>query len=69
MNSLDLEFGLGEADRVQEIQVRCLGLPDRFIAHGPREALLHDVGLDAEGIATEVRLMLGDAVSATVEFA
>ena len=56
-------------DSGQEIQVRCLGLPDRFIAHGPRDALLHDVGLDAEGIATEVRRMLGDAVSAAVEFA
>ena len=50
-------------------QVTCLGLPDRFIGHGTRQTLLHDVGLDVESIATEVRRVLGDAVSAAVEFA
>ena len=48
----------------QETDVRCLGLPDRFVEHGPRDVLLHDVGLDAEGIATEARRMLGDVVAA-----
>ena len=31
--------------------VRRLGLPDRFVEHGERAELLHDLGLDAEGIA------------------
>ena len=53
----------------QDTQVKCLGLPDRFIGHGTRQTLLHEVGLDAEGIATEVRRVLGDAVSAAVESA
>ena len=52
-----------------KIDVRCLGLPDRFVAHGAREVLLHDLGLDAEGIATEARRMLGDAVTAAAESA
>ena len=47
-----------------KIEVRCMGLPDRFIEHGAREVLLHDLGLDAEGIATEARRMMGGAVSA-----
>ena len=47
-----------------KIEVRCMGLPDRFIEHGVREVLLHDLGLDAEGIATEARRMMGGAVSA-----
>jgi 1-deoxy-D-xylulose-5-phosphate synthase len=36
-----------------------LGLPDRFVEHGGRGELLHDVGLDAEGIAAAVRTRLG----------
>ena len=51
------------------IEVRCLGLPDRFVEHGAREVLLRDLGLDAEGIETEARRMLGDAVAAAVESA
>lgn len=31
-----------------------LGLPDRFVEHGSREAQLADVGLDPKGIATRV---------------
>jgi 1-deoxy-D-xylulose-5-phosphate synthase len=31
--------------------VKSLGIPDRFIEHGPREALLSGIKLDAEGIA------------------
>ena len=53
----------------QAIEVRCLGLPDRFIEHGAREVLLHDLGLDAEGIATEAHRMLGGAVAAAAESA
>lgn len=29
--------------------LRCLGIPDRFIEHGEREDLLHDLGLDCAG--------------------
>ena len=45
-------------------EVRSMGLPDRFIEHGGREVLLRDLGLDAEGIATEARRMIGGAVAA-----
>jgi 1-deoxy-D-xylulose-5-phosphate synthase len=31
--------------------IRDIGFPDRFIEHGNRDALLHELGLDAEGIA------------------
>ena len=51
------------------IEVRCLGLPDRFIEHGGRDVLLADLGLDAEGIATEARRMIGGAVTAAEESA
>lgn len=30
---------------------KVMGIPDRFIEHGSRDALLHDIGLDADGIA------------------
>jgi 1-deoxy-D-xylulose-5-phosphate synthase len=53
----------------QGIEVRCLGLPDRFIEHGARDVLLRELGLDAEGIATEACRMLGDALAATAESA
>lgn len=32
-----------------------LGLPDRFIEHGDRGELLHDLGLDVEGICARIR--------------
>ena len=51
------------------IEVRCLGLPDRFIEHGARDVLLRDLGLDAQGIATEARRMIGGAVTAAEESA
>jgi 1-deoxy-D-xylulose-5-phosphate synthase len=51
------------------IEVRCLGLPDRFIEHGGRDVLLADLGLDAEGIATEAHRMIGGAVTAAEESA
>ncbi|MEE8148448.1 MAG: transketolase C-terminal domain-containing protein, partial [Longimicrobiales bacterium] len=51
------------------IEVRSLGLPDQFIEHGGRDALLADLGLDAEGIATEARRMIGGAVTAAEESA
>jgi 1-deoxy-D-xylulose-5-phosphate synthase len=32
-----------------------LGLPDRFLEHGKPQQMLHDVGLDAEGIEASIR--------------
>ncbi len=58
---LTREIGLLDAGR--EVQVRCLGLPDQFVDHGARDVLLRELELDAVGIVTEVRRMLGDAVS------
>ena len=40
------------------IQLRRLGIPDRYIEHGDRSELLSDLGLDAEGIAGACRSML-----------
>jgi 1-deoxy-D-xylulose-5-phosphate synthase len=37
-----------------------LGIPDRFIEHGPRSDLLADLGLDAAGIVRSCREWLGD---------
>jgi 1-deoxy-D-xylulose-5-phosphate synthase len=37
------------------VKIRCLGLPDRFIEHGPQELLRSLFGIDAEGIARHVR--------------
>ena len=39
-------------------RVECLGVPDRFIEHGKRDALLAELGLDAAGIAGRVEAAL-----------
>ncbi|MCK9357537.1 MAG: 1-deoxy-D-xylulose-5-phosphate synthase [Dehalococcoidia bacterium] len=36
---------------LHDVRLRRVGLPDRFVAHGPRTTLLSECGLDAEGIA------------------
>jgi 1-deoxy-D-xylulose-5-phosphate synthase len=38
-------------------RVRRLGVPDQFIEHGDRTELLHDLGLDAPGIAKTCRAL------------
>jgi len=38
-----------------------MGIPDRFIQHGPREVLLGEIGLNAAGIAARVRRMADPA--------
>ena len=38
-----------------QCSVTTLALPDRFVRHGSVPQLLHEVGLDAEGIAESVR--------------
>jgi len=35
-------------------RVECMGIPDRFVEHGERGALLEGLGLSAEGIAARV---------------
>ncbi len=41
--------------QVQDVQVRRMGLPDRFIEHGPVDLLRAQCGLDASGITKEAR--------------
>lgn len=40
---------------VSETPLLRLGVPDTFIRHGRRDELLHEIGLDAEGIAHRTR--------------
>lgn len=44
-----------------------LGLPDRFISHGPREVLLAEVGLDTEGIARQTAAFVRAPSAAVVK--
>ena len=37
--------------------IRCLGIPDRFIEHGDRSELLADLGLDVAGLVTTAHAM------------
>jgi 1-deoxy-D-xylulose-5-phosphate synthase len=55
-----LNGGFGEAvsrildEEGKKNKVTRLGLPDRFVAHGKREELLSEIGLDPEGIAGKI---------------
>jgi 1-deoxy-D-xylulose-5-phosphate synthase len=40
-------------------RIAALGIPDEFVQHGARDGLLHELGLDAEGIAGRVRALVG----------
>ncbi len=42
-----------------EVRAASMGLPDDFVEHGERAALLHGLGLDAEGIARRVQGLVG----------
>jgi 1-deoxy-D-xylulose-5-phosphate synthase len=42
--------------------VRVLGTPVAFIAHGQADAILHELGLDAAGVAVEARRLLAALV-------
>ena len=37
--------------------VKCLGIPDRFIEHGERDELLANIGLDLDGLVTTALAM------------
>jgi 1-deoxy-D-xylulose-5-phosphate synthase len=41
--------------RLKGINIKLLGIPDRFITHGSRELLLHQCGLDVDGICRAVQ--------------
>jgi 1-deoxy-D-xylulose-5-phosphate synthase len=40
-------------------RIAALGMPDAFLEHGSRDGLLADIGLDATGIASRVRALVG----------
>ena len=37
--------------------LKCLGVPDRFIEHGERDELLADIGLDVDGLVATALVM------------
>ena len=54
---------------LQQVRVERLGLPDRFIEHGPRELFRSMFDLDGEGIVRRIRVAfpeVGDGLPATV---
>lgn len=58
-SSAVLEF-LADHDLLKKLTVRRLGLPDRFIEHGPVHRLRSDVGLNVNGIASALIKLLGE---------
>jgi 1-deoxy-D-xylulose-5-phosphate synthase len=55
-------FGSAVAEALADEEIRTpllrLGIPDRFLRHGKRDALLAELGLDPVGIAERVRKSL-----------
>jgi 1-deoxy-D-xylulose-5-phosphate synthase len=47
-----------QAEGADAAQVRCVGVPDSYIEHGPQSILRHKYGLDAEGIERVVRTLM-----------
>ncbi len=63
-NSLQGGFGSAVLEFAQEckfnnISIKRMGIPDRFIEHGARNTLLSELGLDKKGISETIREMLG----------
>lgn len=54
-------------DQGQQVSLLNLGLPDEFIHHGKREALLSQHGLDSDGISKAIRQRLVSLQSLTPE--
>ena len=56
--------GSAVADALSRFELLCpiltLGLPDRFVEHGDRQALLAQAGLDADGIVAAIEERLRD---------
>jgi len=62
-NVLDGGFGsavleLFQERELSEVKVRRIGIPDRFVEHGPQETLRGKYGLNIEGIAEVAREMV-----------
>ncbi|WP_418764339.1 1-deoxy-D-xylulose-5-phosphate synthase [Mailhella sp.] len=49
---------LADRDCLGRLKIRRLGLPDRFIPHGPLRRLRADVGLNVSGIASALKSLL-----------
>jgi 1-deoxy-D-xylulose-5-phosphate synthase len=57
-----LQGGFGSAilelfneNGIRDVMIKRMGLPDRFIEHGPTKVLRESLGLDAKGIADAAR--------------
>lgn len=66
-NTINGGFGSAVLEHLSELninglKIKRLGLPDRFIEHGPQNLLRKMVGLDAEGIAREALTLAGKKV-------
>ncbi len=48
-----------EKGKIKGITVKRIGFPDKFIEHGKKEELLKRYGLDAEGIAAQIKEIYG----------
>ena len=46
------------AENMYSSNIKCLGIPDRFIEHGTPQELYHEIGLDAEGIYNAIKKCL-----------
>src|SRR6185503_12214332 len=46
-----------------QVPVLQMGLPDRFVEHGDPARLLHELGLDADGIEHAVRRRFGPSLA------
>ncbi|MEX0979901.1 MAG: 1-deoxy-D-xylulose-5-phosphate synthase, partial [Gemmatimonadota bacterium] len=44
----------------KSLRMDAMGVPDRFVMHGPRKVLLQEIGLDVDGIAAHIRKLAGD---------
>jgi 1-deoxy-D-xylulose-5-phosphate synthase len=56
-----LEFA--ESRNINNVSIKRMGIPDRFIEHGSRGQLLADLGLDREGIIQTARKILKSEVA------
>jgi 1-deoxy-D-xylulose-5-phosphate synthase len=70
-NALPAGFGsavleFAEAHSLNHVLIKRMGIPDRFIEHGPRAKLLSLLGLDKDGVAETVRSLLQPKSDKTV---
>ena len=53
-----------EKNRLAAVKMKRLGVPDRFVEHGPQHVLRSEVGIDSEGIAKAGLVMAGKSAEA-----